>query len=112
MQLCESDGRRRMDAFRHILRNNPWVLIQPAIVFAVVLAAGWAARRLVIRALQAWNAHAQSRPGLILLQAIRGPIGIWTLILAAHMAMQFSNLPAKMTRSGAKILLILWIVSL
>src|SRR5258707_6208072 len=104
-----------MDAIRHILhilRNDPWLLIQPMIVFGVVLALGWGVRRLVIRALQAWNAHTQSRPGMILLQAIRGPIRIWIVILAAHLAMQFSNLPKRLTAAGGTVLLVLWILSL
>jgi small-conductance mechanosensitive channel len=84
----------------------------PLIIFFVTLAAGWLVRRLVMRALRAWTARTHSRPGLILTEALRGPILIWVLILAVHLAIQGSEVPARFTRWEPETLLALWILSL
>jgi small-conductance mechanosensitive channel len=87
-------------------------LAWPAMVFAAVFAAAWLVRWLVLRALQAWTARTGTRPGLILTEALRGPLLIWSVILAAHTAIQFSDLPTNVTQWGSRGLLVLWIVSL
>src|SRR5947207_11020760 len=101
-----------MHTIRGILFVNPMVLVTPLAIFAAILLVGWLARRVVLRALRAWNSRTGSHVGLILAEALRGPILIWTLILGAHLAMQFSDLPDRYTALGAKALLVLWIVSL
>ncbi len=101
-----------MQTIRHILAHDPMVLVWPAIVFLLTFAAGWLVRRIVMRALRAWIDRTQSRPALILTEALRGPILIWAVILGLHLALQSSELPAKITDFGAKLLLVLWIVSL
>ena len=101
-----------METIRHILLHDPMVLVWPSIVFLVTLGAGWVVRGLVMRALRSWGARTQSRPVLILAEAMRGPILIWVVILGVHLAMQSSELPHKVTAFGAKLLLVLWIVSI
>jgi small-conductance mechanosensitive channel len=101
-----------MEAIRRILLNNPTALIGPATIFLATFGIGWVVRRLVMRALLAWSSRTQSRAAAILTDALHGPILIWTLILAAHLALQSSELPVKLTEWGAKALLVLWIVSL
>jgi len=97
---------------RGILMHDPMELARPAMIFAAVLAAGWLVRWMVLRAVRAWIARTSSRAGLILNEALRGPLLIWALILALHTAIQLSGLPEKVTGWGARVLLILWIVSL
>jgi small-conductance mechanosensitive channel len=92
--------------------HDPMELAWPAMVFAGVLAAGWLVRWLVLRALRAWTSRSGSRPGLILDEALRGPLLIWAVILAVHTAIQLSGLPEKATQWGARLLLVLWIASL
>ena len=87
-------------------------LVGPLAVFAVVFLIGWAVRRLILKALRTWTARTQSRAGLVIAQALSGPILIWAAILALHMALQSSNLPGKFTEWGANALFVLWIVSL
>ena len=101
-----------MHAIRGILMHDPMELAWPAMVFAGVLAAGWLVRWLVLRALRAWTSRSGSRPGLILDEALRGPLLIWAVILAVHTAIQLSGLPEKATQWGARLLLVLWIASL
>lgn len=101
-----------METLRRILAHDPMALAWPSIVFLVTFAAGWLVRRMVMRALRAWTARGGSRPALILAEALRGPLLIWAVILGAHLALQSSELPAHVTEFAARVLLILWIVSL
>lgn len=101
-----------METIRRILLHDPMALAWPCIVFLVTLGGGWLLRRLVMRMLRAWNNRTQSRPSAILVEALRGPILIWVFILAVHLALQSSELPHKVTTFGAKLLLVLWIVSI
>jgi small-conductance mechanosensitive channel len=99
-------------ALRDLLRNHPKELIAPLAVFAVVMALGYVARRLLLRALATWNAKTQSRTGLILADSLRGPVLIWILILAVHLALQSSALPARFTNWTTEPLRVLFILSL
>jgi len=87
-------------------------LVVPLIVFAVTMAIGDVIRRLFLRALRSWNQRTQSRPGLILAEALRGPIWIWILILAAHLAIQSSDLPDTVTGNASTLFADLWVISL
>jgi small-conductance mechanosensitive channel len=94
-----------------MLFHDPMDLIWPAIVFAAAFAAGWLVRWIVLRVLHAWTSRANSRPGLILISALRGPLIIWSLILALHMAVQLSPLPENAATWVSRLLLVLWILS-
>jgi small-conductance mechanosensitive channel len=98
--------------FRRMLMDHPMELILPLAIFAVVFLTGWVARGVMLRALQAWNTRTGSRAGAVLHDALRGPVLIWTLILAAHLAFQASDLPVRFTKAESNTLLVLWIVSL
>lgn len=99
-------------AIRDLLRNHPKELVAPLAVFALVMALGYVARRLLLRALATWNAKTQSRTGLILADSLRGPVLIWILILAVHLALQSSALPARFTNWTTEPLRVLFILSL
>ncbi len=101
-----------MRAFRRMLINDPMTVITPLIVFAVVLALAYLVRRLILGALRSWNARTHSRTGRVLIDALRGPLLIWGLILAVHLAIQLSDLPDRYTHWSARTLLVLWILSL
>ncbi|MBZ5725683.1 MAG: mechanosensitive ion channel family protein [Acidobacteriia bacterium] len=101
-----------MAAIRHILLSDPMQLAGPAVVFAITLIAGWVVRAMIMRALRAWASRTDGRAGQILVQTLRGPLAIWTVILAMHLAIQFSDLPAAVTTWGANTLFVLWIFSL
>lgn len=101
-----------METLRRMLVRDPMALVWPSIVFLVTLAAGWVVRRVVMRALGAWSKRSGSRPALILMEALHGPMLIWATILGAHLALQSSELPARATTFSSKALLVLWILSL
>jgi small-conductance mechanosensitive channel len=101
-----------MQTIGRILTKNPMELVGPLAIFAVTFFVGWVIRRLILKALRAWASRTQSRAGLVLAEALSGPILIWAAILALHLGLQSSNLPAKFTGWGATTLFVLWIVSL
>jgi small-conductance mechanosensitive channel len=101
-----------MQNLRRLIENNPMEVVWPVTVFTVTFAAGWLVRAAVLRALRAWNARSRSRAGGVLLDALPGPMLIWCLILGVHIALQFSDLPAKYTGWATRALLALWIFSL
>ncbi len=104
--------RSGIQGLRELLANRPMELIVPLVVFAVTLAAGYLVRRVLLRALRAWNARTETRPGRILTEALRGPMAIWVLILAVHLAIESSTLPPRFTRWSPRVLGALLILSL
>src|SRR3984893_10233209 len=104
--------RSGIQGLRELLANRPMELIVPLVVFAVTLAAGHLVRRVLLRALRAWNSRTETRPGRILTEALRGPMAIWILILAVHLAIQSSTLPPRLTRWSPRVLGALLILSL
>ena len=101
-----------METIRRILTVNPTQLLWPVAVFLMTFAAGWVVRRVIMRALNVWSSRTRGHAGLILTEALHGPILIWMLILAVHLGLQASELPARFTVWGSQALLVLWIVSL
>jgi len=87
-------------------------LITPAAVLVAVLAAGWFTRRLLFRALHRWAERTAPKFDDLVVQALKGPFMLWVLILGLHLAVQFSELPARAVGMVSKVLLILWIISL
>jgi small-conductance mechanosensitive channel len=111
--LCEADPMNAaIRALRDFLRNHPKELIPPLVVFALVVALGYVARRLLLRALTAWYDKSKNRTGLLLAESLRGPILIWVLILAVHLALQSSSLPVRFTSWSTEPLRVLFILSL
>lgn len=101
-----------MHTIQRILEHDPIEIVRPLVTFAITFLVVWALRALVFRAVRAWTARTQSRPGLILADALRGPTLIWALIIAAHLAVQTSDLPAKAMEWTPRALNVLWIASL
>jgi small-conductance mechanosensitive channel len=101
-----------MQTIARILTKNPMELVWPLAIFAATFIVGWAVRRLILKALRAWTSRGGSRAGLVIAEALSGPILIWAAILALHVALQSSDLPRGFTAWGAKTLFVLWIASL
>jgi small-conductance mechanosensitive channel len=101
-----------MRNLRHLLERDPMAMVWPVVIFVATLAVGWVIRAAVLRGLRAWTRRSGSRAGAILLDALRGPMLIWCLILGVHLALQSSELPWRYTVISAKVLLALWILSL
>src|SRR5689334_20865868 len=104
--------RRMLESLRHLAIQDPVEVILPLVIFAVVFVAAWVVRWLLLRAIKAWNSRTQSRAGRILYEGLRGPLMIWSLMLAAHAAVRSSDIPAQYAGDVASILLGLFIFSL
>jgi small-conductance mechanosensitive channel len=93
-----------------------WVqLIVPLCVLALTLAAGYAAKHLIVRLLRSWAERSKGPTPRIVIDALKGPFMIWVLILGAHLSMQSSDLPSLLphaTQWTSRVLLVLWILSL
>ncbi len=100
-----------IEALRQVLERDPAQVLIPLVVFVVALAAGYLLRRLLLHALGAWYHRTQSRPGRMLTEALRGPMAIWVVIAAVHLAIQSSELPPRFTRWSPKALLVLGVFS-
>jgi small-conductance mechanosensitive channel len=101
-----------MHYIRRLIAENPAELIWPIVIFALTFAAGWVVRHLILKALRAWTARSQSRAGQVLTEVLAGPALIWAVILAAHVAIQSSDLPARFTERGAQVLYFLVMASI
>jgi small-conductance mechanosensitive channel len=96
-----------------VLAQRPSLLLVPSVVFAITLGVAWVLRRVLLASLRAWNRRTNTRPGLIVTEALDGPTVIWMFILAGHLAIQSSELPAKIVQDwGPNLLMALWAVSL
>jgi len=100
-----------MTPFQRLLQRDPMLVVWPAVIFLLIMLAGWAARRVIVQVLSTWHKRTKSQPGMIVTEAIKAPFLIWTVILALHVALQSSQLPARFTAWSAKTLLVLWIIS-
>jgi small-conductance mechanosensitive channel len=94
------------------LIHNWTALAVPAAVLLLVLAAGWLFQRMVFRALERWSQRTATQLDDLLVEALRGPLMLWFLVLAVHLAVQSSTLPPRAVGLASKALLVLWIVSL
>lgn len=96
-----------------ILTQRPSLLVAPSVVFAITLGVAWLVRRALLGSLRAWNKRTNSRAGLILAEALRPATIIWMFILAAHLAVQSSELPRRVVEVwGPNLSMALWAVSL
>jgi small-conductance mechanosensitive channel len=100
-----------MPYLQRLLTQHPAELIWPAATFLFTLAAGLLTRRLILKALHGWAARTHSRGGMVLKGVLAGPMSIWVVIVAAHIAIQSSNLSARLASSGAEVLYFLAMVS-
>ena len=87
-------------------------LVWPAILFAAVIVIGWVLRHILYARLRRPAASTGPRIDHMLIESLHGPLLLWILILAIHLAAEYSDLPRSVTRWSAKVLLALWIISL
>src|SRR5690242_3271864 len=98
-------------AVKYLIQN--WMeLVWPAILFAAVVVLGLVLRGVVYARLRRRTASTGTRMDNLLVEALHGPILLWILILAIHLAVEYSDLPRNVTHWSAKVLLALWIISL
>lgn len=101
-----------MHAFQRMVINDPMLIITPLIVFVITMGAALIARRLILSGLRKWNARTEHRPGRILIDSLRGPLVLWGLIVALHLAIQLSEVPTRYTQWSSKTLTALLVLSI
>jgi len=101
-----------MQRILHFLTLDWWRIALPASVFLLCMATGIVVRRVLIAWLRRWAATGNHPIGKVVIDALRGPVLIWTLILGADLATRSSEVPAKYAHGIDTALLALWIVSL
>src|ERR1700733_14122701 len=87
-------------------------LVWPAVLFVTVVVSGLVLRHILYARLRRPNPSTGTRVDSVLIESLHGPFLLWILILAIHLAAEYSDLPRNVTRWSAKVLLALWIVSL
>jgi small-conductance mechanosensitive channel len=100
---------------QHLMKylvENWTEFVWPAAIFVAVVAVGSLFRRVMFNRLERWAATTRTQIDNILIDSLHGPFLLWILILAIHLAVEYSDLPRGVTRWSAKILLALWILSL
>ena len=101
-----------LDAVQDFLTQHWRQTIVPLSVWAFTLAAGYAAKRVLLRLSRPWAARSKGPTAGIVIKALQGQFMVWVLILGTHLAMQSSVLPAQATLWIGRVLLVLWILSL
>jgi small-conductance mechanosensitive channel len=87
-------------------------LVLPLAVMAATMLVGLAARRIAFRLFRRWIARPGSDFDVAAIKALRGPFAIWVLMLAIHLGAQSSRLPLVAQNTIAKVLLVLFIISI
>jgi small-conductance mechanosensitive channel len=105
-------GMSQIAAIRPFLTQHWEQLIGPLCVLAFTLAAGYAAKRLLLRVARRWSERSKGPAAGIVVKALQGPFMVWVLILGTHLAMQSSVVPPRATVWIGRALLVLWILSL
>jgi small-conductance mechanosensitive channel len=98
------------DILQAVTEWNRW--ITPLAGFTATLLAGLLLKRWLFRFVHKWSAVTGTSVDDIAVEAVRQPFTLWVLMLAIHVAAQSSQLPQRYAGFLARVLLILWIVSL
>ena len=101
-----------LEQIAKFLMENWRELLWPAVLFATVVATGLVLRHVLYARLRRSTASSSTRIDSMLIESLHGPFLLWILILAIHLAAEYSDLPRSVTRWSAKVLLALWIISL
>lgn len=86
-------------------------LLLPLAVLIAAMAAALTARRFIFRALDRWAEKTSTRLDDLLVDALKTPFLLWSLILSLSLATQVSPLPDRITGILNKGFLILWVIS-
>ncbi|MES1261359.1 MAG: mechanosensitive ion channel family protein [Acidobacteriota bacterium] len=100
-----------MRALQQLLAD-PLTLVVPAALFMAVIAAGLILRKVLFSALRDWSTRTESKMGGLVAGTLKGPVVLWTIILAVHVATASSALPARYQNFIRPSLEVLWLWSL
>jgi small-conductance mechanosensitive channel len=86
--------------------------VPPLAVFLATLLAGWVVKGWLFRLIRKWSGSTSTAVDDIAVEAVRQPFMLWVLMLAIHLATQASEVPQRYAGLVARVLLVLWIISL
>jgi small-conductance mechanosensitive channel len=88
-------------------------LVVPLALLLAAILSGLAARGILFRVVQRWATRTESKLDLLVIESLRGPIILWSVILGLHLATQSSSrIPQAYLRYIPTTLAVLWILSL
>jgi small-conductance mechanosensitive channel len=96
----------------HRLLEDPFALIVPVALFIATILAGLLVRRLLFATIRKWAVGTHSHLDVLITDTLHGPIVLWSIMLALHIATQNSEIPARYLRHIPDALKALWVVSL
>ncbi|HVW87722.1 MAG TPA: mechanosensitive ion channel family protein [Bryobacteraceae bacterium] len=100
-----------MPVLRQILQD-PFALIVPVVLFGATVLAGLILRKILFGVVRRWAAHTDSHLDVLVIESLRGPIVLWSIILGIHIATQSSEIPARYQRYIHPALDALWVWAL
>lgn len=95
-----------MNAFPQLVKT-----MIPIAVFIVVLLAGYIIRKIIFIRVTKWAQKTKSQLDGIILDSIKAPFIIWSIMLGMYLALAVSNLPQNLTNISGKVLLVLGMFS-
>jgi len=104
-----------MDKITEMINNLPSILMKaviPAAVILVTLLVGVIVRSIVFSRLAKWAQKDKRHIGRTIINAVKGPIIIWFLMLGIYIALGVSKLPENVVLVAGKILLALGVFSI
>jgi small-conductance mechanosensitive channel len=98
-----------MKAVLDQLAGDPLALFVPVAVFVAVVLAGLVLRRICFNILRNWALRTDSRLDVLLIETLRGPIVIWSILLGIHVATRISAIPPRHQRYIHPTIEVLWV---
>ncbi len=94
------------------LLRDPFAFAVPLALLAATIIGGLIVRSILFRIVRGWSSGAQNHFDVLLIESLRGPIVLWSLILGLHLATQNSEIPRVDLKYLPRTLAVLWILSL
>jgi len=99
----------------HLLRTllrDPFSVIIPLAVFAAAVIGVLIVRRVLFRVVTRWATATDSHLDVLVIESLRGPIFVWSLILGVHLALGISPIPARYHQAIHTFVGVLWVLAL
>ena len=81
--------------FLPTLMRDPFSVIIPVVVFAAAVISVLVVRRVLFQLVRRWAKASDSHLDVLVIESLRGPIFVWSLILGVHLALDTSGIPAR-----------------
>jgi small-conductance mechanosensitive channel len=91
------------------MAKNPFAIIVPLAWFVAIVLGGFVARRMVFAVVRQWAASSDSHLDVLVVETLKGPIIIWSILLGIHFASRNSGIPANYQRNIHTTVEVLWV---